>query len=85
MRVRLYAGLYGSLSSPFVVATQEVSQPEKHEFYSNWSEGTSGKIMKTSEKRIMCDFAVKLTMLVEAGEFTGYFCEIRRELDGDVR
>ena len=50
----------------------------------NWTEGTAGKITKGVQKS-QCDFALRLTTMVEAGELTGYFGEVRRELDGEVR
>ncbi len=50
----------------------------------NWQEGTCGKVSKGHDKR-MCDFALQLSTLVEAGELTGYFCGVRRELDREVR
>ncbi len=49
----------------------------------NWEAGTCGKLSKG--QKTMCDFALKLSTLVEAGEMTGYFCAVRRELDGETR
>ena len=59
-------------------------QVHNAEFFVNWDGGAAGKITKGVQKR-QCDFALKLTTMVEAGELTGYFCEVRRELDGEIR
>ena len=29
--------------------------------------------------------AIRITTLVEAGELTGYYCQVKRELDGEER
>ena len=54
------------------------------DFFMNMDSGTCGKLYK-GEKRKMCDFALKLTALVQAGEMTGYFCEVKREIDQEKR
>ena len=41
----------------------------------------SGKIRGNSEQLGRCDFAIRLTTLVEAGDLTGYYTEVTRELD----
>ena len=64
---------------------QQFSVASTPEFYIQWDEGISGKVSKTGDLKAMCDFALQLTTLVEAGEMTGYSCDVRRELDGDVR
>ena len=50
----------------------------------NWDEGTSGKLVR-GELRSVNDFAIRITTLVEAGELTGYYCQVKRELDGEER
>jgi len=41
----------------------------------------SGKIRGNGEKLGRCDFALRLMTLVEAGDLTGYYAEVTRELD----
>ena len=41
----------------------------------------SGKIRGKGEKLGRWDFALRLTTLVEAGDLTGYYAEVTRELD----
>lgn len=41
----------------------------------------SGKIRGKDEKLGRCDFALRLTTLVEAGDLTAYNSEVTRELD----
>ena len=54
------------------------------EFFTDFDSGTSGKL-KGEERMRRCDFALKLTTLVEAGDFTGYYAEVTRELDLKTR
>lgn len=44
----------------------------------------SGKL-KGDEKLRRCDFALRLTTRVEAGDLTGYYAEVTRELDLEKR
>ena len=41
----------------------------------------SGKIRGSGEKVGRFDFAIRRTTLVEAGDLTGYYAEVTRELD----
>ena len=54
------------------------------EYFVDWAHGTSGKIIKGCEKELN-DFAIRITALVEAGEMTGYYCVVKREMDGEER
>ena len=47
--------------------------------------GTSGKLQTNGSKKRMCDFAIRLSKLVEAGDMTGYFCQVQREIDSESR
>ena len=54
------------------------------EFFTDFDCGTSGKL-KGSEQIRRCNFSIKLTTLVEAGDLTGYYAEVTRELDRQTR
>ena len=54
------------------------------EYFVDWERGTSGKIVKGSN-RDLNDFAIQIITLVEAGEMTGYYCRVKREIDGEER
>ena len=54
------------------------------EFFTDFTMGTSGKL-KGDEQLRRSDFALKLTTLVEAGDLTGYYAEVTRELDLEKR
>ncbi len=56
----------------------------KGEIFINWELGTAGKSAK-GEDKAMCDFAIRLKTLVEARELTGFYCEVKREMDGVSR
>ena len=57
------------------------SQPE---YFTDFETGTSGKL-KSDEKLRRCDFAHRLTTRVEAGDLTGYYAKVTRELDLEKR
>lgn len=54
------------------------------EFYTDWAAGRSG-IVKGEVQIPKNSFAMKLVALVEADSTTGYFAEVRRELDKKTR
>ena len=52
-------------------------------FYTNWEAGTSG-VVKNECDLAKNSFVMKLTGLVEASATTGYFTEVKRELDKNI-
>lgn len=56
-------------------------QERKHEFFTDWETGTSGRVLGRDKKSVMCDFAIRLNTMVEANEMTGFHCDIKREMD----
>ena len=56
------------------------------EFFTDFETGTSGKVInKGEENQRRCDFSIKLLTLVEAGDLSGYYAEVTRELDLEKR
>ncbi len=66
------------------LCTLYLQQSPQPEFFTDFETGTSGKV-KGDERLRRCDFALKLTTLVEAGDLTGYYAEVTRELDLETR
>lgn len=60
-------------------------QIKKSSFYNDYSQGTCGVVDKAGARTRKGDFAIKVVSFVKAGENTGYFCNIRREMDGIER
>ena len=66
-----------------IVILQNVIK-SKDFFFVNWDEGTSDKVVR-GELRSVNKFAIKITTLVENRELTGYYCQVKRELDWEER
>jgi len=59
---------------------------QTNEYYNDFLEGSSGIVnLKSDAKFSVNTFAMKLKALVEAGESTGYYAEVVRELDKQKR
>lgn len=54
-------------------------------FYVDWNNGTFGITQRDGNIDCRSDFAIKLTMLVEADDRTGYLCMVKRAIDGKER
>jgi hypothetical protein len=57
-------------------------QKKKTTFYNDSSEGTCGVVDKNEVRTRKGDFFINILSFVEAGENTGYFCTIKRQMDG---
>lgn len=53
-------------------------------FFCDWDRGVSGTILKNGKHVVKNDFAMKIESLVEAGTFTGYYANVKREHDKKV-
>lgn len=54
-------------------------------FYVDWEGGGFGYALRDGSFDCKSDFAIRLTMLIEAEEKTGYMCYVKRAIDGQER
>jgi hypothetical protein len=57
-------------------------QRKKISFYNDYVEGTCGVLDRNNTRTRKGDFAMRILSFVEAGDNTGYFCNIKRQMDG---